>query len=256
VTAREPLPAAEDRIAAGSTDEQAWADWGGLERLGPLRLATRLRRVTAVAAHPDDEVLGAGGLLAMLAQAGADITVVSVTDGEASHPESSRVTPAAMARARSVELGRALATLGLGRARVVRLQLPDGAVADHEDALVGRLAGPLAGADLVVCPWRGDAHPDHEAVGRAVARAASGMPARVLEFPVWAWHWARPGGDELPWQRASRLSLRPEVAAAKVAAIDCFATQVRPLGDGAGEAAILPPGVVAHFTREHEVFLG
>ena len=61
-------------VAAG----QPWPGW-------PLDLAGRTRLVVC-AAHPDDEVLGVGGLLALLAAAGAQLHLLAATDGEASHP--------------------------------------------------------------------------------------------------------------------------------------------------------------------------
>ncbi len=45
-------------------------------------------RLVVVAAHPDDESLGAGGLIATAHDAGIPIYVVLLTAGEASHPES------------------------------------------------------------------------------------------------------------------------------------------------------------------------
>ncbi|MCX7176987.1 MAG: PIG-L family deacetylase, partial [Proteobacteria bacterium] len=39
------------------------------------------RRVLVFAPHPDDEVFGCGGTLCLLAAAGADISVVIVSDG-------------------------------------------------------------------------------------------------------------------------------------------------------------------------------
>jgi LmbE family N-acetylglucosaminyl deacetylase len=39
------------------------------------------KKVLVVAAHPDDEILGVGATIPMLAQQGADVTVVIVTDG-------------------------------------------------------------------------------------------------------------------------------------------------------------------------------
>src|SRR4029079_18693400 len=43
-------------------------------------------RLTFVAAHPDDETLGASGCLQALHRAGAEITLVVATDGEAAYP--------------------------------------------------------------------------------------------------------------------------------------------------------------------------
>jgi hypothetical protein len=46
--------------------------------------------------------------------------------------------------------------------------------------------------------------------------------------------------------------LSADVAAGKTAAIGAFASQ---LTDRAGAGPVLPPGIVAHFTRDQEVLL-
>ena len=48
---------------------------------GPIVGTPAFRRVLAVAAHPDDETVGCGGLLALLADAGAVVDVCFATDG-------------------------------------------------------------------------------------------------------------------------------------------------------------------------------
>ncbi len=42
--------------------------------------------IVVVAPHPDDELLAIGATLAAATDAGTEITIVAVTDGEASHP--------------------------------------------------------------------------------------------------------------------------------------------------------------------------
>ncbi|MYS00504.1 MULTISPECIES: PIG-L family deacetylase, partial [unclassified Streptomyces] len=80
-------PPYADAIQAPGTDEGVWETWPGWESLPEFTLPPP-GRVVVVAAHPDDEVLGLGGTIARLAAAGHGLTVVSVTDGEGSHPHS------------------------------------------------------------------------------------------------------------------------------------------------------------------------
>ena len=69
------------------TAETEWEQWSGPEGWPALDPASLLGRpVVVLAAHPDDEVLGAGGLVCRLAAAGAHLRFVWATDGEASHP--------------------------------------------------------------------------------------------------------------------------------------------------------------------------
>jgi LmbE family N-acetylglucosaminyl deacetylase len=233
-------------IEAPGTDEADWRAWGKLSQL-PAADLTGWSRVLVLAAHPDDEVLGVGGTMALLAAAGASMRLVSVTDGEASHP--GHPDPAGLAARRAGETARALRVLGAGRAEVIRLGFPDTRVAAREDTLAARMRALAADCDAVLAPWARDVHADHEAVGRAAWRAS---PV-TFWYPVWTWHWAHPGDPRVPWEHAERVSLRPSVAARKRAAIRCFASQLEPRGPGTGP--VLTPGTVAHFTRDHEVLL-
>jgi hypothetical protein len=55
----------------------------------------------------------------------------------------------------------------------------------------------------------------------------------------------------VPWHRA-RLVPGIDIAA-KDDATEAFETQVRPIGPGPDDAAILPPHVLARFLRDDEV---
>lgn len=244
----------EDLIQAPGTPEEKWASWPGLASLPELHLEG-VREVLLVAAHPDDEVLGLGGTIARFAAAGVRLRLVAVTDGEASHPDSRSPLVPDLRRVRTVETERALAALGAERTEIIRLRIPDGGVAAHEERLTSRLAQLAPGADLVAAPWSGDAHPDHEAAGRATTTAGAAAGVTVLHYPIWTWHWARPGDTRVPWRRAARIPLGHDALVRKRAALDCFESQVRPLGDDPADAAILPPEEIAHFLRDHEVVL-
>ncbi|WP_428986150.1 PIG-L deacetylase family protein [Streptomyces pyxinae] len=244
-----------DPIQAPGTDEERWRRWDGWARLPECELPGE-GRVVVVAAHPDDEVLGMGGTLARLVAAGLTVTVVSVTDGEGSHPGSTRLAPDRLAELRARELREALGELGAEKAEVVRLGLPDTGVAAHEDWLTEELAALLPDAALCLAPWTGDVHGDHEAAGRAAVAAAREASVRCLLYPVWLWHWARPDDPRVPWERAARLPLPPGALARKRAAVGRFASQIRPLGPAPEDAAVLPPGELAHHLRDWEVVFG
>ncbi len=225
------------------TDEAAWLTFiGGLPVLDAA-VSERASRAVFVAPHPDDETLGCGGLMAELSARRCAVEVVAVTDGEGSHPGHG-----GLAGFRRREQERALVTLGVG-SRPIRLGLPDGHVTDHADRLADRLADLTAGADLVVAPWRADGHTDHDASGAAAAEATRRNGARLLEYPVWAWQWARP--DDLARLAPVRFDLSTGVVARKRAAIGCFASQTT----GRLGRVLLPEPVLARFRRRCEVFV-
>jgi LmbE family N-acetylglucosaminyl deacetylase len=233
-------------IEGAGTSEDTWRDWAAVAGWPALRLDPATPPLV-VAPHPDDEVLGAGGLLAMLAAA----EVVVVTGGEASHPGSRVYHPDQLAAIRRDETAEALRRLGLPETSVRHLGQPDGEV--DEAALTAHLAERLAPGRWCLATWRGDGHPDHEAVGRAAAAACAATGAILLEYPIWTWHWAHPGDERVPWDRARRLGLTDAARHAKEQAILAFPSQIEDLGPDPADAAILPPHVLARFRRPYEV---
>jgi LmbE family N-acetylglucosaminyl deacetylase len=234
-----------NRIAQPGTAEQSWESWLDLRHL-PAADPLAWPSVAVVAAHPDDEVLGVGGTMAILAAAGARLRLIAVTDGEASHPGAD---PAALGPVRAEETAAALEALGAGSADVIRLRFPDTGLAAREGELAAVLREQCAGFGVCLAPWERDAHADHEAAGRAARRA--GLP--VLSYPIWMWHWAIPADARVPWHRARQVPLPPQVVAAKRSAIAAFASQLTDRGPDLGP--VIPAGVVAHFTRPQEVLL-
>ncbi|MGN6607701.1 MAG: PIG-L family deacetylase [Jatrophihabitans sp.] len=234
------------------TSEAAWA--GALDRLPGLDVPGRGDHVLVLAAHPDDETLGAGGLIAASLAAGADVEVVIATDGEASHPDSPTHSPDRLAALRRRE-GEAAAS-ALGGPAVSWLGLPDGRLTGHLDTLSSAVAERLRPTTVLATPWVGDRHPDHEACALAGRRALADRPGvRLWQFPIWAWHWADPtdappGGDEL-----HRLDLGAATGDRKRAAVDAYRSQHLPLSPAQGDGAILPAGVLQHFRRPFECFV-
>jgi LmbE family N-acetylglucosaminyl deacetylase/GT2 family glycosyltransferase len=165
-------------------------------------------RVLCFAPHPDDEVLGCGGLLALLAERGGEIGVIVMTDGGGAGGD------AALSAARAEESRRAAAALGLPEP--VFWNLKDGGLGkDHQ--LVGRIQAELerADPDLVLGPSPFESHPDHRSASAALhAALAQGRERRVLLYGVNA---PPPYGVLIDTTRA---------ADRKRAALACFQTQL------------------------------
>ncbi|GAA4924493.1 LmbE family N-acetylglucosaminyl deacetylase [Actinomycetospora succinea] len=240
-------------LKGAGTSEDAWWGPGGLGAV-PSREPAVIRppgRVVVVAPHPDDEVLGVGGTLAVWAAEGTEVAVVAVTDGEGSHPDSPTLTPRALVDRRAEERRAALAALGI-EAAVDRLRLPDGAVA--ADDVADGVAAILRPDDTVVAPVLGDGHPDHDATAAGAGTAAERVGVACWRYAVWLWHWAQPG--DVSFDGARRVRLPATAVNAKAAAIEHFTTQVAPLSDDPRDAAVLTPPVLARFRRDTEILWG
>jgi LmbE family N-acetylglucosaminyl deacetylase len=209
-------------------------------------------RLVVVAAHPDDETLGAGGLIASAAAAGISITVLVGTGGEGSHPESPTLRPAQLAAIRRAEVFDAVGVLA-PEAALRQLGLPDGRLADRVADLAAALSEVVDADTLIVTPWSGDGHPDHTAAADAGAQVAAATGARHWQYPIWLWHWGSP--DDLAAQSWHRVELSTAALSAKLTAIARHRSQVSALSTLAGDESVLPPPVLAHFRRSFEVFL-
>lgn len=239
------------------TPESQWQEELRRRTIVPLDVDVDL--LVVVAAHPDDETLGAAGLMAHAARRGTPVAVVVTSDGERSHPASPTHSPSQLAILRRTETSRAVSMVAPG-SDVLFLGLPDGELADHLTVLRAELAavldGPAAATAarvLVAAPWSGDGHRDHRVVAEVCAAVCAARGIRHVGYPVWAWHWG--AADDLPWSRARALPLGREEAEQKRRALACHTTQIAPLSEQRGDEVLLHEGMMAHFERDVEVFL-
>lgn len=229
------------------TPERAWRE------AAPWRDAPGLDldvdRVVVLAAHPDDETLGAGGLIVRASGAGIPVSVIVVTDGEGSHPEAD---PGAVRRRRRTETIGALQRLA-ERPAVAFLGVPDGAVREARATVTDAVAAALAPyADervLLAAPWWGDGHRDHRVLGE-IALALAGSGIAVVGYPIWLWHWADPAAVAVDGWRV--LALDEPARAAKERAVAEYASQREP---GPRDEPMLHANTLAHFSRDIEVFV-
>jgi LmbE family N-acetylglucosaminyl deacetylase len=140
--------------------------------------------VLVLAAHPDDEVIGAGSMLAFHASKGHEVTVVHATDGAQGDPgqrEAGDIRD--IRRAEGIE---ALRRLGLGPAR--HWDMPDGQLPEHLADLTKRVEDVIREVKpkTLYSFHAGEAHRDHRAIAKATADAALALPedCRCLLFGV------------------------------------------------------------------------
>jgi LmbE family N-acetylglucosaminyl deacetylase len=220
------------------------------------------RKILVVASHPDDETLGCGGLVSLLAQNGAAFYIVFVTDGSASHRNSSAWPSARLAAQREQEARIALARLGIENASRLFLRLPDanmpGPGTPAWDSAVAAVSDILQrfAPELVLLPWRRDPHCDHRAswlLSQHALRRASVHPD-MLEYAIWLDELGdvedHPKPDEA---ELIRLNVGT-VLANKHAAIAAHETQTTDLIADDPDGFRLTPQTIARLTQSTEVF--
>lgn len=171
----------------------------GYERFGPLELMAVPdgRRLSVVAPHPDDESIGAGGLIALWSGRGRRAQVVMVTDGAAGHPrmresvlspEGRAALAAETAAKRRGEGDLALALLG---ADGTWLDGTDGALWQDEARMIEALTREWRSfqPDCLAVPFPADRHRDHAVAARIAAAAGMAVLPQdtpVLSYEVWS----------------------------------------------------------------------
>ncbi len=137
-------------------------------------------RLMAVLAHPDDESLGAGGVLAKYASEGVDVFVLTATRGEQGRyhghrsGEPQHPGPSALARLRESELRAAASVLGVREVSVLDYADQHLDLTNPGDAVMA-VAGHLRRVrpDVVVTfgPDGAYGHPDHIAISQFTTAA-------------------------------------------------------------------------------------
>jgi LmbE family N-acetylglucosaminyl deacetylase len=190
--------------------------------------------VLVVAAHPDDEVLGAG--IWLRRQVHSNLYLLHITDGSPRDMENARAlgfsTRRAYARARREELRKAVKLIGIANHNCIQLKVPDKDAFLHLreviaeiDALVERIEPAL-----LLSPAYEGGHPDHDTAAAAVAAVQRRRASfKHWEFPLY--HAGRRGqmvtGAFLPYdgRKQNVITLTPAESRLKRQMISCFKTQ-------------------------------
>jgi LmbE family N-acetylglucosaminyl deacetylase/O-antigen/teichoic acid export membrane protein len=150
---------------------------------GPVVSFPATRRALVLAPHPDDETIGCGGTVALLAGHGAAVTVAVATSGEMSVAVDGSSAEVAERRRQEATAACRL----LGTSEPIFLGLPDGGLMANRAVLASRIRQLLVESrpGVVFAPWPLDAHPDHMALAVALADALDGRGCEVWAYEVW-----------------------------------------------------------------------
>lgn len=210
-----------------------------------------MANVLVVAPHPDDEVLGCGGTIRRLVEAGDVVTVAIATKG-------TPLFPAGQVRQVRSEARKAAARLGVAELKFLDLPVTTlHLIPEHKlNATFAKLVQAVR-PELALIPFPGDRHEDHRQVFDAmmVALRPDGRRHRVGRVACYETvsetHWAAPGvepsfepnwyvditatlADKLDAMREYRSQLAEGIPARSLEAIEALA---RFRGSVAGVAA-------------------
>lgn len=182
--------------------------------------------VLVIAPHPDDEVLGCGGVMKKLADAGHAVHAAIVTKGWAPlFPDAQVEQVRNEARAAARVLGACeLHFLDLPVTRLAHLP-------EHElNAAIEKLVDGVD-PDWVFLPFRSDLHEDHKQIFDAAQIALRPLEHRARVERIYCYetlsetHWSAPG-LEPPFTPQVYVDISQQLEA-KLAAMRCYESQLR-----------------------------
>ncbi len=155
---------------------------------GPQQLG---RSAIVFAPHQDDETLGCGGTIIRKKQAGADLKIVFMTDGSASH---SLMDSRELKAIRREEALAAANKLGVEPCDVIFLEVQDGKLSYNIMPTIQKVSNIIINflPQEIFIPYGQDGPPDHDTTNHIVIAALKKceFSAMVYEYPIWFWnHW-------------------------------------------------------------------
>lgn len=224
------------------------------------RELTRGEPFAVLSPHPDDESLGAGGLIAQARHHAQDVSIILLTDGSQSHPNSKTYPRDRLIATRRSELAEAASILGVPLNRLFELGLHDTAAPseglDFEQS-VERVSTILAstGATTLFVTWEHDPHCDHQAASELAQEVRRRHPALILwSYPVWGWHLSPSHMVSAPAPRGFRLAIE-DALRQKRAAIAAHASQMTDLIADDPDGFRFTNETLAPFLRPFEHFM-
>lgn len=193
--------------------------------------------VLVLAPHPDDEVLGCGGTICKLAEAGHAVHVAILTRGWEPLFSEAQVSQVREEARQANEL--------LGVQQLHLLDLPVTRLAlmpEHElNGAISKLIDEVDPA-WVFLPFRSDLHEDHRQIYDAALVALRPLPQRARVRKILCYetlsetHWAGPG-IETPFDPQVYVDIADQLEA-KLAAMRCYASQLRAAPNARSQASI------------------
>lgn len=224
------------------------------------RELTEERPFIVLSPHPDDESLGAGGLIALARHHDQDVSVVLMTDGSMSHPNSQTYPHDRLIATRRAEFAKAGALLRLAPSRLFELGFPDAAAPSQGPRfqkavdIVGEIIAALGARSLFVT-WAHDPHCDHKVAAHLAEEVRRRHPAlKLWSYPVWGWHLPPTQNIPAPVPKGFRVATH-DVLQQKRAAIEAHVSQMTDLIDDDPDCFRFTPDTLAPFLRPYEYFI-
>lgn len=205
--------------------------------------------ILLLAPHPDDEIIGCGGLLSRLIAQGKDVIVIVLSNGAESHRGCCNTPKEEIVAARRQLSKDAAKIIGLSLENVHSLNFSDGRInAQHPEMEQLKVLIAEIKPDVILVPHSGEGWSDHLAT-REIGLQIAPQNASVYEYCVWFWYY---NSWNIAWRNAFVVGLSKEEHEAKLRAIDAYTSTTAPCGKP--WSGVLPPVFLKANKTKTEVF--
>lgn len=207
-------------------------------------------QIVIIAPHPDDEVIGCGGLIIRLVTDGRLPHVIVMTGGEESHRSCCELSVKDLKQARRKLTDDALRMLSIDRNHIHVFDFPDGGISadDPEMTKLKELIDEI-NPDTVFVPHWGEGWPDHVMAAKIVKEIAP-KQAAIYEYCVWMWYYNVWRG--LDWKNAYKLKMTLREHQLKLEAMDAYTKPLAPCGKP--WSGVLPKIFMQANSRDTELY--
>lgn len=145
------------------------------------------KKILVMAPHPDDEIIGCGGLIAKALKDGSEVKVVYLTDGSAGVSDK-KLNQSQRTSLREHEARSAAREIGLKDSNLIFWRYKDGRLVCNTTSQ--KLLNNLLTAylpDIIVTPFISDPHNDHSETSRLIKKSLKmlNIDPQILQYEVW-----------------------------------------------------------------------
>lgn len=181
-----------------------------------------------LAPHPDDEVMGCGGLIQRLCEQGNPPHVVILTGGGQSHAACCHLPESDIKKERRAMASQILQNLGSPVGHLHLLDFPDGSIsAQHKEMQTLQKLVSEIQPEIVFIPHHGEGWSDHLICRELIDKITSLGTVAIYEYCVWLWYY---NVWQLDWKCASLLRLTKTEHDAKCRAVEEYTEKTVPCG--------------------------
>lgn len=191
----------------------------------PDSLATAI----IIAPHPDDEVIGCGGLIKRLLDKGKEVHVIILSGGERSHNGCCQVSKENIITERKALALKAAHTMGVPIENLHLLDYPDGGVEyDHKTTEKLKKLIDQIQPNTILIPHREEGWSDHLKAGFIIKTLTENKTSiSIYEYCVWFWYY---NSWKIDWKNAYILQMSSSEHKIKKQAIDNYFCSLAPCG--------------------------